>query len=126
LTDRFLADACAVIVFLAGAPMSAQLQKLMSEGDVVVSSITAWEITRKASLGKLPANWGAAGLSGLLQGQGFTSLPLDWTDAECANALPPIHKDPMDRILIAQALRHDMAVLTSDAVFTQYGVRTVW
>ena len=40
--------------------------------------------------------------------------------------LPPLHKDPVDRMLIATALRHDPAVVTEDAIFASYGVRTIW
>ena len=47
-------------------------------------------------------------------------------DGEAANGLPPLHKDPMDRMLIASALRTGMTVITSDRIFAQYGVRTVW
>jgi PIN domain nuclease of toxin-antitoxin system len=126
VTERYLADACALIVFFAAGPMSQAVQQVMGDGDVAVSAITVWEITRKAALGKLPSDWGEGGLSGLLQRQGFRPLPLAWSDAQLANTLPPIHKDPMDRMLIAQALRHDMRIITNDRVFDGYGVKTVW
>ncbi len=48
------------------------------------------------------------------------------SDAERANTLPPIHKDPMDRMLIAQALNAGMTIVTIDRLFATYGVRTVW
>jgi PIN domain nuclease of toxin-antitoxin system len=126
VTDRYLADACALIVFYAGGPMSPAVQQVMRDGDVTVSAITVWEITRKAALGKLPSNWGEGGVVGLLQRQGFRPLPLSWSDAQLANTLPPIHKDPMDRMLIAQALRNGLEIITNDGMFDSYGVKTVW
>lgn len=122
----YLADACAVIAFVADAAMSKAMRTIMSDGDVCISPVTVWEITRKASLGLLPKQWNDGGLAGHLQRLGFRPLPLVWIDAEQANDLPPLHKDPMDRMLIAQALRHDMCIITSDRIFAAYGVRTIW
>ena len=128
MSEGYLADACAIIAFFAddGASMTKAGFAAMQD-DVAISPITVWELTRKASLGKLPplptvdgsfARWLAA--------QGFRVQPLTWADTERANALPPIHKDPMDRMLIAQALNSDMSVITEDALYRQYGVKTVW
>lgn len=128
MSDGFLGDACAIIAFFAdgGASMTEAGIAAM-QADVAVSPITVWELTRKASIGKLPplptvdssfARW--------LVEQGFRVQPLTWVDTERANSLPPIHKDPMDRMLIAQALNADLPVITEDALYRQYGVKTVW
>jgi PIN domain nuclease of toxin-antitoxin system len=61
-----------------------------------------------------------------MAGQGFRVQPLTWADTERANGLPAIHTDPMDRMLIAQALNADMAVITEDGLYREYGVTTVW
>lgn len=122
----YLADACAVIVFFAERPMSRRMLAAMSGLDVFVSPVTVWEITRKARQGFLLPGWGGGGFVSLLERQGFQPLPLSWPDGEQANLLPPLHKDPMDRLLIAQALRNDMTVITSDHIFSAYGVRTIW
>lgn len=130
LTTAYLADACALIVFLA-TPDADRIMptaaRHMRNGDIRVSPITVWEITRKAAIGKLPSVWAPyPSLTQLLRAQGFASQALTWEDTELANQLPPHHKDPMDRMLIATALRHDLAILTDDASFAAYGVRTVW
>jgi PIN domain nuclease of toxin-antitoxin system len=65
-------------------------------------------------------------LAELLQRQGFRPLSLSWSDAQRANGLLPIHKGPMDRMLIAQAMRHGLAIITNDRVFDGCGVKTVW
>ena len=122
-----LADACALLAFFAGAGPGADGLAALRAGRTLVSAVTVWELTRKAALGKLPPLPQVAGsFAGYLQAEGFVPLPLTWQDAEAANALPPIHKDPMDRMLIAQALRQDLPVITSDALFVGYGVTTIW
>ena len=57
---------------------------------------------------------------------GFKMLPPTWDNAESANKLPPIHQDPMDRMLIAQALDNGLTIITEDAVIPHYGVKTIW
>jgi PIN domain nuclease of toxin-antitoxin system len=98
-------------------------------GNVFVSPITVWEITRKIALGKLecPAPPGFGGsLSEWLRRAGYRILPLTWDACERANALPMYHKDPMDRMLIAAALERGMTVITDNEIFGQYGVATLW
>ncbi len=130
MSKGYLADACALIVFFGSAtpeqimPRAAPLMRSM---EIRISPVTIWEITRKASIGKLSAIWGPyPSLSLLLRAQGLTIEPLGWEEAEAANLLPPLHKDPMDRMLIATALQHDLTIITDDALFPQYGVTTVW
>ena len=124
-----LADACAIIVFyeVAGRGMSPRGFDAM-RGSVLLSPVTVWEITRKTAIGKLPSprladagNW-----IDFLTNRGFINAPLTWEIAAKANALAMHHRDPMDRMLIATALTMDMPVITNDAIFTAYGVTTVW
>jgi PIN domain nuclease of toxin-antitoxin system len=126
-----LADACALIVFhgYGGQTMSKAGKKAMSTGDVFVSPITVWEISRKIALGKLerPAPPGFNGtLSDWLRHAGYRALPLTWDACERANGLPMHHKDPMDRMLIATALDRSLTVVTDDEIFANYGVTTIW
>ena len=128
MSDGFLADACAIIAYFAdgGASMTKAGLDAM-QADVAVSPITVWELTRKVSIGKLPPLPAVDGsFARWLVEQGFRVQPLTWADTERANALPPIHKDPMDRMLIAQALNSDLPVITEDALYPGYGVKTVW
>ncbi len=124
------ADACALIVFFGqgGVGMSARGLALMREGEVMVSAITVWEVTRKQRMGRLPIlpqAW-AEDFSGSLMAEGFRLMPLTAEVAEAANALPPHHADPMDRMLIAAALAEGAGVVTLDRVFARYGVEVVW
>src|SRR6185312_10959326 len=100
---------------------------ILASQPVRVSPITVWEITRKVAIGKLAPVWPPyPSLGQFLRAQMFTPQPLGWDEAEAANQLPLHHKDPMDRILIATALMHNLAILTDDRAFASYGVPTVW
>jgi len=130
LSDRFLVDACASIAFHGAARLELSPTGLaaLRSGDVAVSSITVWEITRKVAIGKLaPLNGqDQRGCVAFLRERGYRLLPLSAEAAERANALQPHHADPMDRLLIAQALLDGLTILTSDRAFTPYGVQTLW
>jgi PIN domain nuclease of toxin-antitoxin system len=127
----FLADACALIIFhgRAGAGMTDAGRRIMEEGDVFVSPITVWEITRKAGLGELaspmPKDY-AGGFASWLSNVGYRMLPLSWDDCERANGLPDLHKDPMDRMLVGSALTNDLTIVTNDRVIAMYDVQTIW
>jgi PIN domain nuclease of toxin-antitoxin system len=126
-----LADACALIAFhgYGGETMSEAGKTAMASGDVLVSPITVWEITRKVVLGKLdrPTPPGFNGsFVAWLYAAGYRPLPLTWDTAEHANALPMHHKDPMERMLIATALEHELPIITDNGVFAAYGVATLW
>ncbi|HUB44049.1 MAG TPA: type II toxin-antitoxin system VapC family toxin [Acetobacteraceae bacterium] len=126
----YIADACALITYFAlpdpyGTMPSAA--PILRSQPVRVSPITIWEITRKVAIGKLASMWTPyPSLSQLLHAQMFTIQPFGWDEAEAANQLPHHHRDPMDRILIATALMHNLAILTDDRLFAPYGVKTVW
>jgi len=127
----FLVDACALIVFhgYGGQTMTEAGNLAMTHGDLLVSPITVWEITRKAVTGKLerPAPPGFNGsFAAWLREAGYRVTPLSWDDCERANALPMHHEDPMDRMLIATALDRKLTVISDDAVFAAYGVATIW
>lgn len=94
---------------------------------VLVSAASAWEITTKHRLGKLPgAGEVARDVAGCLVAQGFEALPITLEDAERAGRLPGPRRDPFDRMLAAQALRADVEVVSNDRVFDDYGVRRLW
>ena len=95
--------------------------------EVVVSAVSAWEIATKHRLGRLPEAGGLAGdIRGAIVGQGFSELPISVADAERSGRLPGPHRDPFDRLLIAQALAHDLALVSNEEAFDRYGVRRLW
>ena len=95
--------------------------------EIVVSAASAWEIATKYRLGKLPeAEAVAADIAGCIADEGFEALAISVRDAERAGRLPGIHRDPFDRILVAQALGHDLAIVSVDAALDRYGVNRLW
>ena len=90
--------------------------------DCYVSAATVWEIAIKRALGKLRA---PEDLSGRIERDGFTGLPVTLFHGEQAGALPPIHRDPFDRMLIAQAQAEGLTIVTSDSTIPQYAVQTM-
>jgi len=94
---------------------------------VFVSAASAWEIATKFRIGRLPGVAAiAADLAGVLDAQGFISLPISFAHGQMAGALPGPLKDPFDRMLIAQAMLDDMVLVSNEQVFAAYGVRRLW
>lgn len=94
---------------------------------VHVSTVSAFELATKHRLGKLAvANPLLRDLPGYLAAQGFVPLPLDLDSADRAGRLPGLHRDPFDRLLIAQAITGDLALVSNEAAFDAYGVRRLW
>ncbi|MYD96223.1 MAG: type II toxin-antitoxin system VapC family toxin [Gammaproteobacteria bacterium] len=94
---------------------------------ILVSAASAWEIATKFRLGKLPEGEAlAVDVAGHITEQGFEELAIGVADAERAGRLPGPHRDPFDRMLIAQALARDLTIVSTDAVFDRYGVSRLW
>lgn len=127
---RLLLDTHAFLWWLAGSRRLSRSARQAIEdeaNDVLVSAASAWEITTKHRLGKLPeAEEVALDVSEAIAGQSFEELPVSVADAARAGALPAPLRDPLDRMLIAQALGRDLILVSIEASFDAYGVRRVW
>jgi len=92
-----------------------------------LSAASSWEISIKAALGKLqlpepPGKY----VPGRMAAFNIVGLPIEHTHALRVFSLPPHHRDPFDRILIAQALVENMPILTADRIFLQYKAKVIW
>lgn len=85
-----------------------------------VSAATLWELSVKRSKGLLEA---PGDLEALVSDEGFIGLPISLFHAQQAGALPDLHRDPFDRMLVAQAQAEGLELVTADAMIPQYGVR---
>ena len=93
----------------------------------LVSAASAWEITTKARLGKLPgAMEVAADVAGCIARQQFEGLDITVLHAQRAGRLPGTHRDPFDRMLAAQAQIEDLPIVSNDMVFDDYSVTRIW
>ena len=127
---RLLLDTHAFLWWLAGSERLSQpaRQAIADEAnDVLVSAASAWEIATKHRLGKLRGAE-AIGLdvAGAIVGQGFEELAITVDDAGRAGGLPGPHRDPFDRVLIAQALARSLVLISIEELFDRYGVRRLW
>jgi PIN domain nuclease of toxin-antitoxin system len=94
---------------------------------ILVSAASAWEIATKVRLGKLPAGMDlVSDFAGQLKREGFEMLAISWDHAIRAGSLPGPHRDPFDRMLIAQAQAENIPMLSNEALFDVYGVRRLW
>ena len=95
--------------------------------DVYVSAASAWEISTKHRLGKLPeAGDVATDIKRYIREARFRDLPISVEHARMAGALPGPHRDPFDRMLIAQAQLDQLHVVSRDPVFADYAIPVVW
>ena len=127
---RLLLDTHALLWWLAGdQSLSDVAREAIADADneVFVSAASAWEIATKYRLGRLPgAAVIAADIASAVASQDFIELPINIRDGQTAGGLPAIHKDPFDRMLIAQALTADMAIVSNETLFDGYAVGRLW
>lgn len=127
---KVLLDTC-TFLWIAGKPdaLSAQARTLFQnpENEVYLSAASAWEIATKHAIGRLPLPEPADRFVPRLRDRhGVDALPIDEESTLHLTRLPPIHRDPFDRILVCQAIVHGMTVLTPDGLIAQYPARVVW
>ena len=118
---RLLLDTHVFLWVLAGSrQLKAPVRRLLDEADAVyVSSASVWEVAIKAALGKIEAD--PLSVAQAIGPSGFTELPITSGHAAAVAALPALHHDPFDRLLIAQALQEPLRLLTADDTVAQYG-----
>ena len=127
---RLLIDTHALLWWLDDDPAlspSARRQLTNADNTILVSSVSAWEIAMKFGRGKLPhAGELVADFEGYLAREHFEAFPISIDHAVRAGVLPGPHKDPFDRMLIAQAQAESLPIISKDAIFDSYGIRRLW
>lgn len=125
-----LLDTHAFLWWLDGDPSLTTRARAAIDADpmkVHVSGATAWEISTKARIGKLPnALDVAADIAGCIAREGFQPLAVTVEHGQRAGALPGPVKDPFDRMLIAQAMLDDLQIVSIERAFDAYGVLRLW
>ena len=96
------------------------------ENSVLVSAAISWELSIKGNLGRLDAMSVVADLGSRLEKEGFSELPITLSQATRAGLLPLHHRDPFDRMLVAQAQDLGIPILSSDVLPDRYDVKRLW
>jgi PIN domain nuclease of toxin-antitoxin system len=127
---RLLLDTHALLWWLDGdrrLSLKARRAIARESNSILVSAVSAWEITTKARLGKLPgATDVAADVAACVASQGFLPLDITMLHAQRAGRLPGAHRDPFDRMLIAQSQIEDVALVSDDEAFDAFDVGRFW
>lgn len=116
--------------FIAGdKKLSTQARSLIEDPNnrVLLSIVSVWEIVVKASTGKLPLSRSFVDLIGQdVDGNGIEVLPTTLAHLETLSRLPLLHRDPFDRLLIAQSISEGIPIVGTDIAFDQYSVTRLW
>lgn len=120
---RILLDTHTLIWWLSGDQQLGPISRgYIEDADntIYVSAATTWEMSIKRQLGKLKT---PKDIDSILENEGFSKLPISIFHSEQAGDLPLHHKDPFDRMLIAQAQAEGLQIITKDEHFPAYGVK---
>lgn len=127
---RALLDSHTLLWWILNEPLlTDEAREVISENhdSILISAASAWELAIKFRLGRLPR---AADLisdfSNAVESEGFQLLPVSAEHGIRSGLLPALHKDPFDRMLIAQAQAESIPIISNDKVFEHYGVRRLW
>ena len=126
---RVLIDTQVLLWWFGDDPaLSAKARRTIAKADneVLLSAASAWEMAIKNKSGKLDAQGLLDRLEIELEEEGFLTLPISLDHALRAGSLVLHHKDPFDRMLVAQAQAENLPILSNDVVLDRYGIRRIW
>lgn len=126
---RLLLDTPTLLWWVTGDSSLSDLahRRITHAREIFVSAASAWEMAIKVSLGRLPAAVDlVSDFETELSKDGFLPMVITSAHGIRAGLLPGPHKDPFDRMLIAQAQAENLAIVSNDVIFDQYGVRRLW
>jgi PIN domain nuclease of toxin-antitoxin system len=124
---RILLDTHALLWALSAPgklPVAVRRAVQAPENEVYASLASAWEIAIKVALGRL--EFDLRSLEDTLAASGIQTLGISLEHTVRVANLPPHHRDPFDRMLVAQALCESLTLASRDRVLSHYGVRTIW
>jgi len=125
---RYLLDTN-VLIYLLAAPgeLSSKARQIVeTEERLFVSKASLWEIGIKQSIGKLSVALSIPEIECQCHERDIEILPASSHAIERIKLLPDVHRDPFDRLLVAQAQEEDLTIVTRDRLIAQYPIKTVW
>jgi PIN domain nuclease of toxin-antitoxin system len=123
-----LLDTHTLIWFLENDPRlpPATRTQIETTPTIFISIVSLWEITIKANIGKLSLSFPFKTIAPNLVTTGITELPITFKDLEIYLSLPLHYCDPLDRILIAQAMNHSLSFISQDTQMDAYPIQRLW
>lgn len=123
-----LLDTCTVLWLARGdVRIPARVRSAVASAEVWISAASAWEIAAKHAVGRLSLPVAVNEfVRGIRERYQFKTLPIDEESALLVAKLPPLHRDPFDRMLVSQAIVHGLTIVTPDPAVTAYPVVTLW
>lgn len=130
MAQRILLDTCTFLWIIRDSPELSQTAKSLfidPKNTIYLSAVSAWEISVKYGLGKLPLVVAPhIYVPAERLRHNILPLPLEEGAASTVSRLPPLHNDPFDRMLICQAVTHGLTLLSPDRLIHQYLVNVKW
>lgn len=126
---KVLVDTHVVVWWLeAASRLSRRATSILAnrENGILISPVVGWELAIKVSLGKFKPLSILDDLNRMLVGESFSDLPITLEMAVRAGLLPPHHRDPFDRMLVAQAQSLNIPIVSADAILDRYDIKRVW
>ena len=126
---RLLLDTHVFLWFMAGDERLSKKARdaiMDEESELYLSAVSVWEMAIKAGMNRLTLPTSVAESVAEKVNQGFMMLPITWEHAADVQLLPFHHRDPFDRLLIAQANAEKMPIISGDRFFRHYGIRVIW
>ena len=126
---NILLDTCSVLWYFNGndeMPLSTREAILNADNFIFVSIASVWEVAIKISIGKLCFDGGIDRFIEAIKDEGFGLLEINPRHIKLLINLPFIHRDPFDRMLIAQATIEKLHIMTTDSEISKYNVNTIW
>ena len=126
---KLLLDTHAFLWFVTGderLSLRARRALAAEDNELLLSAASVWEMAIKARLGRLALPGTVREYVAEKAAGGITILPIEWTHAAAVENLPLHHRDPFDRLIVAQALAENLSLVSADHAFRRYGVKVVW
>jgi len=124
---RYLLDTHAILWYVDASPeLPLELRDLMESSECLYSIASLWEISIKQSLGRLNRAISIADYDNICSQAGFLRLAILPSHLNHIKELPDIHRDPFDRLLVAQAQEEGLTIVTRNRMIPQYTVQTIW
>ena len=127
---RLLLDTQVFLWMVAGStrmPGAVREQVCSQETSVWLSAASVWELAIKQGLGRIDLPGPAAEFAGRQRAlHGITPLPIDEASAAHLSKLPDIHRDPFDRMLVCQAIEHELTLVSADRILRRYPIKSLW